>query len=46
MAAYLALQILKGKLTYEKVMSRCSQYKEDIDTILIGEGKDDLIKEV
>ena len=43
MAVYLALQILKGKLSYEKVMSRYSQYKEDIDTILIGEGKDDLI---
>ena len=44
MAPYLAMQILKGKLTYEKVMTKYSQYKEDIDTILIGEGKDDLIK--
>lgn len=45
MATYLALQILKGKLSYEKVMSKYSQYKDDIDTILIGEGKEDLIVE-
>lgn len=44
MAAYLANQILKGKLDYELVMSRYATYKEDIDTILIGEGKQDLIK--
>lgn len=46
MVNYLALQILKGNLTYEKVMSKYSQYKEDIDKILIEEGKKELIKEV
>lgn len=44
MAAYLANQILKGKLDYELVVSRYGTYKEDIDTILIAEGKQDLIK--
>lgn len=43
MAAYLALQILKGKLSYEKVLSKYPQYKDDIDTILIAEGREDLI---
>lgn len=41
---YLALQISKGNLTYEKVMSKYSKYKEEIDSILISEGKEDLIK--
>ena len=44
MAAYLANQILKGKLDYTLVVSRYGSYKEDIDTILIAEGKQDLIK--
>ncbi len=46
MAAYLGLQILKGNLTYEKVMSKYSKYKESIDKILIKEGKKELINEV
>ena len=44
MAAYFANQILKGKLDYALVVSRYPEYKEDIDTILIAEGKQDLIK--
>ena len=45
MAGYLALQIMKGRLTYEKVMSKYSKYKEAIDIILMAEGRDDLIIE-
>ena len=45
MAEYLALQIMKGKLTYDKVMSKFSKYKEQIDVILIAEGREDLISE-
>ena len=43
MAGYLALQIMKGKLTYDKVMSKFSKYKEQIDIILVAEGREDLI---
>ena len=43
MAGYLALQIMKGKLTYDKVMSKFSKYKDDIDTILVTKGREDLI---
>ena len=45
MAGYLALQIMKGKLTYEKVISKFSKYKEQIDIILVAEGREDLITE-
>ena len=45
MAGYLALQIIKGKLTYDKVMSKFSKYKEQIDIILVSEGREDLISE-
>lgn len=45
MAGYLALQIMKGKLTYEKVISKFSKYKEQIDIILVAEGREDLISE-
>ncbi|MBP3931643.1 MAG: hypothetical protein J6D47_19015 [Peptostreptococcaceae bacterium] len=43
MATYLAMQILKGKLNYKQVMAKFLEYKEDIDTILILEGREDLI---
>lgn len=45
MSAYLAMQIEKGKLTYEQVkkLRDYSKYKEDIDTILIADGYGDLI---
>lgn len=45
MAGYLAMQILKGNLTYAKVMTKFSKYKEAIDIILLAEGRDDLITE-
>lgn len=43
MAAYLALQIMKGNLDYTAVVNKFGKYKDDIDTILIAEGKQDLI---
>lgn len=43
MGQYLALQIIKGNLTYDKVMSKFSKYKDDIDTILVAKGREDLI---
>ena len=45
MIKYLALQIIKGKFTYAKVMSKFSKYKEQIDIILVAEGREDLISE-
>ena len=45
MAGYLALQIMKGNLAYAKVMSKFSKYKEQIDVILLAEGREDLISE-
>ena len=45
MPEYLALQIIKGNLTYAKVMSKFSKYKEQIDIILVAEGREDLITE-
>lgn len=44
MAVYLAMQILKGKLDYTLVTSKYPQYKDEIDTILISDGREDLIK--
>lgn len=45
MAAYLALQISKGNLDYVAVTTHPTwkQFKEDIDAILIADGKEDLI---
>lgn len=43
MATYLAMQILKKKLDYKQVISKFSEYEEDIDMILIAEGREDLI---
>lgn len=45
MAVYLAMQIEKGKLTYEQVkgLRDYQKYKEDIDTILIADGYGHLI---
>ena len=43
MAAYLANQIIMGKLDYTAVISKYPQYREDIDTILIGQGKQIII---
>lgn len=43
MAAYLAMQILKKKLNYEQVIAKFPNYEEDIDMILVAEGREDLI---
>ena len=45
MAAYLAMRIEAGKLEYKAVFSqtRFSQYKDDVDVILVADGKQDLI---
>ena len=43
MAAYLAQQIEIGKLSYIAVVAKYPQFKNDIDTILVGDGKQDLI---
>ena len=45
MAGYLALQIMKGNLTYAKVMSKFSKYKEQKDMILEAQDREDLITE-
>ena len=44
MATYLAMQILKEKLRYEQVILKFPEYKEDIDMILVLEGREDLVK--
>ena len=44
MVTYLAMQILKGKISYTQTVGKFPQYKEDIDLILITEGREDLIK--
>ena len=44
MVAYLAMQILKGKISYTQTVEKFPQHKEDIDLILITEGREDLIK--
>jgi hypothetical protein len=45
MAAYLALGIEEGRLDYTAVVTnaRYAQFKDDIDAILIADGKQDLI---
>jgi len=43
MAAYLAMRIEQGKLDYMAVISKYSQFKSDIDEILVADGKQDLI---
>ena len=46
MAGYLALQIRKGMLTYQKVMTKFSSLKEEIDHYLRLENREDLIEEI
>lgn len=43
MAAYLAYRIELGKLDYLAVVTKYPQFKNDIDAILIADGKQDLI---
>ena len=45
MAGYLAMRIEAGKLEYVAVVTRYPQFKEDIATILINDGFQDLIVE-
>lgn len=46
MAAYLAMQVLKGKLSYKKCVSNFPKYKEEMDAIIRDRGREDLIVEV
>lgn len=46
MIEYLAFQIIYGKLTYQKVMTKFADKKAEIDAILIREGREDLIEEI
>lgn len=43
MAAYFAMRIMDGKLDYTAVVAKYPKFKDDIDFILIAEGKQDLI---
>lgn len=43
MAAYLANQIIMGRLDYTAVITKYPQYRDAIDTILVGEGKQSII---
>lgn len=45
MAAYFAMRIMDGKLDYKAVVAKYPKFKEDIDFILIAEGREDLIVE-
>ena len=45
MAEYLVSQIIKGNITYAMTIRKFSKYKEQIDSILLSEGRDDLISE-
>ncbi len=46
MAMYIALKIIEGKQEYEYVfsISLYKRYQDDVDAILVGEGKQNLIK--
>lgn len=46
MMEYLAMQIMDGMLTYQKVMTKFSDRKAELDAILIREGRGDLIEEI
>lgn len=43
MAAYLAWRIELGKISYKRAIKAYPQFKEDIDAILIADGREDLI---
>lgn len=45
MAPYLAMRIIDGALDYKAVVAKYPKYKETIDSILVLEGKQDLIVE-
>lgn len=46
MAMYMAEKILQGKQDYTKIfsVSLYKKYQDDVDAILIAEGREDLIK--
>ena len=44
MVTYLAMQIMKNKLSYTQVVEKFPQHKETIDIVLVSEGREDLIK--
>ena len=46
MAMYMAEKILQGTQDYEKIFnfSLYKKYQDDVDAILIAEGREDLIK--
>lgn len=46
MAMYIAMRIMDGAMDYKTVVKKFPQYKNAIDTILIGEGREDLIEEI
>ena len=46
MAIYFANQILKGKLTYTQVIGKYPQFKDNIDSCLLAEGRSDLIVKI
>lgn len=43
MALYVAQRIIDGAMDYALIVAKYPKYKEDIDTILIGEGRQELI---
>lgn len=43
MATYLAMRIEQGALDYKAVVTKYAQFKNDIDTILIADGFQNLI---
>lgn len=45
MNAYFAMRIMDGALDYKIVVTKYPERKEEIDFILIAEGRHDLIKE-
>lgn len=45
MVLYMTMRIIDGKMDYKVVVTKFPQYKEEIDLILIAEGRHDLIKE-
>lgn len=46
MLEYLASQIIYGKLTYQKVMTKFSSNKEEIDMYLRKKGRENLIEDI
>ena len=46
MAVYFAYAIIEGRMNYEAVFSISiyKRYQDDVDSILVAEGKEDLIK--